>query len=123
MRRTVVIALLGALAGAHPALAAHCRYDRIAFIYGQDSQGHIVAPAAVPCHIFFKSGRDRSEWSIAQPPGHGTLASVGDRGWNYMPARGYTGPDSFAVEVSGETMGRYVHSGSSKVSFAVDVVP
>ena len=107
----------------HPAWAAHCRYDRTSITFGQDSQGHIMAPAAVPCHIFFRSARDRTQWSVAQEPAHGMLKPVGDRGWDYVPMRGYSGPDAFAVQVSGETMGRYVHSGTSRISFAVDVVP
>ena len=123
MRRIAWGVIVGSLIIAQPVLAAHCRYDRTAFIFGQDTSGHITAPAAVPCHIFFRSARGRSEWSIAQQPGHGALLPIEGRGWNYIPAHGYSGPDSFVVEVTGESMGRYVHSGSSKVSFAVDVVP
>jgi hypothetical protein len=123
MVRMLVVVGLGLAAAGQPAWAARCQYDRTSTIYGQDSQGHIRAPSGMPCHIFFRSARNRTEWSVVSPPAHGVLTPVGARGWDYVPTRGYGGPDVFTVEVSGEAMGRYVYRGSSKTTFSVDVVP
>ncbi|EIM25894.1 Ig-like domain-containing protein [Microvirga lotononidis] len=59
----------------------------------------------------------RSE--ISQRPQHGTLNMVDKDTWTYTPAPGYSGPDSFAITATGQSIDE--KPGTSVFSYRVNV--
>ncbi len=61
--------------------------------------------------------------SVAQKAQHGTAAVAGIHRWAYKSVPGFVGHDAFVVQISGESMGRFVFSGKTNIDVEVDVVP
>jgi Big-like domain-containing protein len=56
---------------------------------------------------------------ISQRPQHGTVKMVDKDTWTYTPARGYRGPDAFAITAQGKSIDE--KPGTSVLSFKVNV--
>ena len=56
---------------------------------------------------------------ISQRPQHGSVKLVDKDTWTYTPARGYRGPDAFAITAQGKSIDE--KPGTSVLSFKVNV--
>ncbi|WP_046867938.1 Ig-like domain-containing protein [Microvirga massiliensis] len=116
-----IIALPMALLSAGPALAQSlCVVEgNPAPIMGTDMNAVFNVQAGQGCTYDIRPGGTLSSSKISQRPKHGTVKMIDKDTLTYQPARGYHGPDSFAVTAKGRSIDE--KPGTSVLSFRVNV--
>lgn len=108
------------------ASAADCHVDPFRFTYGSDTQTHMDMKQGGTCgHTLHERGGGLSSVGVAQNAQNGTASVSGSR-WDYRPRKGFTGHDTFVVQVSGESMSNRRgsdHKGTANITVDVDVTP
>ena len=130
LRRCAIAVSMVAMAG--PALAADCRIDHFSFVFGSDSQTHMVVKSGRLCTISMRMGLAyRSAYvggpgavAVSTPASHGVATTPTLQTWTYVSQAGYVGKDHFVFDETGEVMTtRQVIRGTSHIDVDVDVVP
>ena len=130
--RFPVLLILPCILLASPVRAAGCQVTPFRMMYGLDTQSQMVVRSGQPCGISMGAGPGRTYsagggngLSVAEAPEHGSVAVVGGNGIAYRPAPGYTGPDRFTFQSTGEVLpvrGPPLR-GTARVMMDVNVVP
>ena len=132
MRLARCITTFAFLLPASNLLAATCSISGYQFMFGQDTETHMIVKSGTLCGSTF--GKVTSHPALAQiggPTGtvvseaatNGTASVLSESHWQYVPRRGFVGKDRFVVAISGEMMGRFVQRGTTHLTVEVDVVP
>jgi hypothetical protein len=80
--------------------AENCRWRYEGLDSGKTSTGSMTVRSGESCQMTFWSPPPyRQEVTIVIPPSHGTAAAMGVDGFSYQSQAGYTGSDTFQVDV------------------------
>ena len=107
--------------------AADCHIDNFHFTYGSDTSTHMNVKSGKSCgSTMTTKGGGLSSLAIAQSPQNGSATTPSSYRWEYKSARGFTGKDTFVVQLTGSggnNRGTHISSGTTNISVDVDVMP
>jgi hypothetical protein len=102
--------------------ASECGAQAIPVVFGQNTEATMTVSPRTPCPIVAGSTAIE-EFTIVDPPKHGTLMQRGGNGMVYQSNGNFRGEDSFAFTMRGKTVDAYAgpYDGTSVIRANVTV--
>jgi len=104
--------------------ASECGAQPISIVFGQNTEATMTVSPRTPCPIVAgSSAASVDEFTIVDPPKHGTLMQRGGTAMVYQSNGNFRGQDSFAFAMRGKTVDAYAgdYDGTSVIRAHVTV--